>query len=401
MAKKLSLENFYFVPLEQGSEQKSFEGLAPGNFTEMWGRRISFSDADIIEIGNRTKIALSAKKVKEGDAFAGLPIEGTGHYSGGAVGWIKSASLSGDGKRVILNPEWNDEGKRILETKERRYFSPTIAVLGDESGERIIIGGTLTNWPAIRDENDLPLMKPVALEDGRFTFAPEPEQNPLEKILDLVKGLSKADDIESALQTSALQAIEEHSSEGATNMDVKKMLEKMSAEDKAEFITALSLESEGGIAEAIDQQLEAALKNVDSKVADIVDTRVQAELQKRELESFATDLVGGGEIGQGLPVEGDDLTEFLLSLKGDQIEKAKDIFTKIQTQGLTEFEEKGSSKINDEKPGEKELSDDFKKIIKSNLSRGISLEQFFEAQDDMDLKDYDLSEFEEKDDKKK
>ena len=126
---KKNLSNFYYVPLEEGVETKSFEGLAPGKFTEMWGRIVMFSEPDLVEIANRTKIALAVKKAEEGDDFAGLPIEGAGHYSGGAVGWIKDASLSVDGKRIICYPEWNDEGMRILEKEERRYFSPMKALL--------------------------------------------------------------------------------------------------------------------------------------------------------------------------------------------------------------------------------------------------------------------------------
>lgn len=384
-----NLSDFFYTSFESGQEPRKFEGLAAGGFTDMWGRDVSFSAADLVEISSRTKAVLASKRAVEGEDFAGLPIEGKGHFSGDAVGWIVDVELSSNGQVIDFVPVWTAEGKRILETKERRYFSPTVAMLGKASGEKIIIAGTLTNWPAIRDENDLPLMKPVALSDGRFTFGKEPEDKnslSIQKVLGQLVALLQPGQKNEENQTPL---------EGDNNMeklDVKVLLEAMTPEDKAEFISALALEADGDVAKLIGDHFDTALQAADGKVATIVTERVNAELQKREVTSFAKALVGGGEIGLGLPVKEELLIEFTQSLSSDQLGQAREIFSAIQTTGLIDFQEKGSSKK--EEPGTKELSTEMKAIVRSEIARGISLERFFEANDDLGkMSDYDLSEF--------
>ena len=180
-------------------------------------------------------------------------------------------------------------------------------------------------------------------------------------------------------------------------VNVKEMLESMSAEDKAEFITALALEAGGEVEGMVDEHVKTALENVDSLTAGIVSERVEAELVKRETASFAKDLVGGGDIGKGLPVDREKLEGFLQSLSTPQLEEARALFSEIQSTGLVDFKEKGSSEKKE--AGKKQLSDGMKDVLKLQLERGITVNRFFEANEDLgSMEEYDLSEFEKKED---
>lgn len=388
---KYTVKDFLFISLEDASS-KPFEGLTVGEFTDSWGRDVAWSPTDIAAIAMETKLALQARKISEGDDFAGLPIEGTGHYSGNAVGWITDIDLSGDGQTILFTPEWTEEGVEIINSKKRRYFSPTIAQRKDGG---TILGGTLTNWPAIRDGQDLPLMRPVALTDGRFTFgAPDDDADDINPNL-----LVQIRDSLSSLTQKLTPATprEKNTQEGEKNMkpkDLQKMLDKLSPEEKAETLTSLILESGGDVADLVSEEIEKSLKEVDSRVAKKVSVRVEAELAKRETIAYAKELVGGDDAGKGLPADGEEMEEFLVSLDDTQLEKAKSIFSAVLKTGVIDFAEKGHE---GKKPegGRKTLSVPMGKVLAQNIEQGISIEKFFETNPDLGKpSEYDLKEFE-------
>lgn len=379
------VKDFLFINLEEGSD-RAFDGLTVGEFTDMWGRDVAWSPADIAAIATETKLALSARRASEGDGFAGLPIEGKGHFSGDAVGWITDVNLSTDGQTILLTPEWNKDGREILETKKRRYFSPTIAERKDGG---TILGGTLTNWPAIRDGQDLPLMKPVALSDGRFTYgSPDDPANANSNLLVQIRdGLTNL-----TQRLTPMTAPDEDTQEGENDMsDVTKLLEGLTPEAKAEVLTAIVLESGGEVTELIGDEINRQLDGVDGTVAETVQKRVNAELAKRETIAYSKEVVGGA---LALPVDGEEMEEFLLSLDESQLKSAKKIFGSVLKTGLVSFEEKGNQG-GAEGGGTKVLSASMVKVLESKVSQGISLEDFFKVNPDLgDMGDYDLSAFE-------
>lgn len=377
------LKDFLFIDLEEGGD-KPFEGLIVGEFRDMWGRDVAWSQDDIVAIATETKIALATRKAKEGDDFAGLPIEGTGHYNGHAVGWIKDINLAPDNQTILATPEWTEEGKEIIGTNKRRFFSPTVAQRKDGG---TILGGTLTNWPAIRDSKDLPLMKPVALSDGRFTYGRPDDpagvnSNILVQIRDGIVNL-----------TNKMTAGDEDAHEGEKHMSkFQKMIAGLSPEEKAEAITTLVLESGGKVTEKVNEEIQKSLDGVDTQVAEKVNVRVEAELAKRETIAYSKELVEGGEAGKGLPVEGEEMEEFLLSLDAPQLKKAQAVFSAVLKTGVVDFNEKGGK--GGKEGGSKKLSESMKKTVANSLEQGNSLEDFFKVNEQLGkMSDYDLTEF--------
>jgi hypothetical protein len=102
-----------------------------------------------------------------------LPIDAQGHDKGDGAGWIVGVELVGDIIRLV--PKWTKIGRELIGEGIRRFFSATI-----DTSNKVVLGGTLTNWPATRDENNRMMLKPIELERGIFTvdeLETEPESS--------------------------------------------------------------------------------------------------------------------------------------------------------------------------------------------------------------------------------
>lgn len=151
--------NIIFVELATLTEGKPFDGLTAGEFVDMFLRKVKIKKDALKEIVTNTALAISATAEETTGEIVGLPIDVNGHDKGDAAGWIVGIELEGDVVRI--SPKWTDIGTDVIERGIRRFFSATI-----DLKNKIILGGTLTNWPATRDKEGKVLLRPIELSDS-------------------------------------------------------------------------------------------------------------------------------------------------------------------------------------------------------------------------------------------
>lgn len=141
-------------PFEAFTDSESRPG---GVFVDMSGNEVRVTRANLAQIVANTRALLAER----GDV--GLPIDGReDHDHGDAYGWIKAIDLADN--IVMLTPAWTELGVEIVSKKIKQYFSVTL----DMQSMRII-GGSLTNWPAVGGLRPVELTEPAGGATMGFT----------------------------------------------------------------------------------------------------------------------------------------------------------------------------------------------------------------------------------------
>lgn len=161
--------NFIFVDLaEQTDGPKPFDGMAAGEFVDMSGRRAIFKKDDLATYVKNTKVVLASTKDSSGE-IVGLPIDAMNHDHREAAGWVVDVELGEGGGVIQFIPRWNPVGVDLISNDVARFFSPTVDI-----SNKSIMGGSLTNWPATRDEKTGKiLLRPIELSKQMFELADE------------------------------------------------------------------------------------------------------------------------------------------------------------------------------------------------------------------------------------
>lgn len=134
---------------------KLFDGLAAGVFTDFNNRPVTIDAADFPAYITNTLAAIEATRGESGE-LGGLPIDASGHGAGDGAGWIVGIQREGD--RLRLLPKWTAFGLELIQSGIRKFFSATV-----DTAQKIILGGTLTNWPATRDSQGKVMLRPIEL----------------------------------------------------------------------------------------------------------------------------------------------------------------------------------------------------------------------------------------------
>jgi hypothetical protein len=121
------------VAFEQG-EARPIHMFRPGTFTDMNGREASFSDADVQHIVAK----FNANKRRK-------PPITEQHDFGRAIGRVVDVWADTDGNLFGM-PKWNADGRKLLENEIYDGFS---CELDRATGGWALIGGSLTNYPAV------------------------------------------------------------------------------------------------------------------------------------------------------------------------------------------------------------------------------------------------------------
>lgn len=149
----------------EGGQPRPIHMFRPGTFTDMNGRETSFSQEDVAGI-----VARFSKRRK-------LPITER-HDFGQAIGRLQDVWADGDGNLFGL-PKWNAKGKALLDEEIYDGFS---CELDHDEGGWALIGGSLTNYPAVGGLEPVTLAAPpldslaalvtrASLPDGLTTLA--------------------------------------------------------------------------------------------------------------------------------------------------------------------------------------------------------------------------------------
>ena len=433
------------------TEGKAFDGFVAGDFIDAHGRRILVEESELEDYAANTQAAID-ETVTEGGELVGLPIDVIDHEHNDAAGWIIGAELK-DGIIRFL-PKWTEEGLELIEKGIRRFFSSSF-----DTTAKVIMGGSLTNWPATRDDEGKILLRPIELAElsdpmFRFELQEESIEDRLNRIradfteqfpnfdnrpylwvedsfADFVVVEEGADhfrveysenedglfefvdrsewvEVNSTWIDAARKAAHDiilgglnrikNDKGGGRNMEKKMTLEDLSPEQRTELSLGLLAELGGEEIDPGDLGAQVDLM-VDKRARKIVAEETAKAERERTIVEFAKRITGGDdETPAGLPVNPEQLEAFLGSLNDDQREAATKLLDEIVTKGgLVEFSEDGHSR---KERGGSPLPDEMAIQLRSYLdeSTDASVSEFFELNVDMlgPMADYDLSEFKEK-----
>lgn len=354
------MRNFSYTDLSMMDGAKAFDGMSAGVFVDMWGRTAEFKAEELPEYVANTKRALEATRDSTGE-IVGFPIDQMGHEGRLAAGWIVDVSLS-DGRSVIeFTPKWNAWGREKIASNELRFFSPSINI-----EKKVVVGGSLTNWPATRDENENIMLRPVELSAQIQTY----EQPPMITLGEMFRDF--VGEIKNLLKSGR---------------DVQP--DNQPETEREIMSEPIELQSPA----VVDLSSPEAVALINIRAEAIANERIALAARKTRIADLSTRLAGGTPAApRGLPVAKDAMTAFLSKLDGDLLAEAETILTAIADKGIIEFTEGGHSQVI---TGGAELPAEIKPQLRKWVDAGLSVEEFFTA-NAVELgsqSDYNLSEF--------
>ncbi len=435
---EMAHRNFIFSQLSADNllPGRAFDGLTVVETLDMSGRPVTVTAAELPLYLANTQAAIKAAVSQSGE-LVGLPIDAgkTGdHDKGDAGGWIVGAELAGNVLRLV--PKWTDLGRELITKSIRRFFSATI-----DTVHKVILGGTLTNWPAVRDAQGKMLLRPIELSKSLYELA--------EVAMDeaMMNQISQAfmDEMKSAMSDEApeIMSIDESGvvcklSDGVYKVpytmsetgpvfaprDQWETVEPSAVEAAMKFLGSLFKKSQpknqrkendmklSDLSEAeravLVTELAAKLQTTNSGQLSelaaklIKDTREQALAEFRQsaervqregaIAELSTRLVQGSpEAPRGLKnVIADDLQKHLVALPADESKWFGEVLTGIVKDGLIEFRELGHGR---QVVSLKPIPDYAVSSLKKAVAAGSPVEQFFELAGLGDPTHYDLTPF--------
>ena len=371
------MKNSIFVDLSLMGESPHFDGMAAGTFVDMYGRKSVFEPAELGTYVANTKRALESTKDGAGQ-IVGFPIDAMNHDNKQAAGWITDVNLAFGRDIIEFSARWNDMGKDLIGRDVMRYFSPSIDI-----SNKVILGGSLTNWPATRTADHQLLLKPVELSAQMSTY--DDSANPLVMLGNVLSQMIT--ELKSVL--SGRETPENLTEEGET-MTESEATTTTTETPEAPAVVTLA-------APTIPAVVDLSSPDVMKLINERAETRAAALLAEREqkahIAQLATRLTGGTtEKPIGLTVGHDRIVSFLSSLPAELLPEAEAILVNAAEQAPIHFEEVGHSRV---LQGTTQLPETIKPVLSAWLGRGLSLEGFFEtnAVELGTMTDYNLTEF--------
>jgi hypothetical protein len=359
----------------------------------MLGREIEFKAGDLADYVANTQAAIDAT-IGESGEVAGLPIDAQNHDKGNAAGWIIAVELVGNIIRVV--PQWTDLGRDLIQRGLQKFFSATVDV-----ASKTIIGGSLTNWPAMK-QGGRNQLRPVELS---------------ENLREIVQG-DDSQEVVNMAEKKAPETKEPEAKQPEAVVDLAAMREQIRTELLAEFQAnededaakarlenAVKLEAFADVAdltqarEQLVSQMQEALKAEFARVqADSgkMLSQMMAQMKRdQHIAEFSQRIVSGTEQRPyGLPVGQEEVETFLLSLNDEQRAGAESILTRTHEQGLIQFSELGHGK---RMQTSMTLPPDHEPALASWIADGHSISEYFAHYADElgEMSQYNLDEFKE------
>jgi hypothetical protein len=292
--------------------------MVAGEFTGMLGQLVVIEAGDFPAYISNTKAAIEHTKTESGE-LVGLPIDAAGHDKGDGAGWIVDAfseTVTKPGGKAVevirLVAKWTELGRGLIEKGIRRMFSPTI-----DMKNKVIVGGSLTNWPASRDRRGNVLLRPVELEI--YTYRGEKS---------MAVTLSELTTEERAELVKQVAAV------------ISEKPPKPEAVDIAEL---LDLE---GLSEEAKKQRKTELQAHLQAIRKQAELEYRAEMARLKFENDVAEMVqsltGGTEAApRGYRVASEELRAHLLKLDADEAKFWGGLLSKTQADGFIDFAELG------------------------------------------------------------
>jgi len=413
--------------------------LSAGEFMDSMGRIAAFKTTDLQTYVANTKKAL-ASTVDGNGVLVGFPIDSMDHDHSVAAGWIKDVELDAQREKVVASVVWNELGTELIQTDQMRYFSAEADLRA-----KVLMGGTLTNWPATRNKENEIMLQPVTLSMAMFSLNGES----LDAMTDAVRmafyeqyaeydynswpvevfdtylichkddayyqakyttdadGAITFDEMEKWTKVKrqwvemAMQALKrvfsgfsmKASDEPNSNSeDVMNELDKLPPEQR----TALLSLAKQQLAADLSANSKDALPELATLIQSRIDTGITAglamEQRKQHVAQFAARAVSGTkDKPNGLPIAQDKLEAIMLSLPEDKQADFEAVVDGILEKGLVPFAELGHEKL---QTGNTEIPEEIKLSLKGWLDAGKTIEEFFTINPEMGaMSDYNLAEF--------
>jgi hypothetical protein len=396
--------NFSYTDLSLTGEARPFDGMAAGRFVDMWGRETVFLPEELPDYVRNTKLALASTMDANGQVV-GFPIDQLNHEGGAAAGWIVDVDLSMGRDVIEFTPRWNNWGREKIGADEMRFFSPTIDV-----EKRVIIGGSLTNWPATRTSEHQILLRPVELSESIQTHSIAPlvtlglvMQTMLSELKALLLGKTPEAGTEEGVVTLEDEIVQTTEVEAEVEVEPE-AVETTEADTEeaapetpviAELASPVTIANAGAGEPVVDLTSDV----VQVMIAERAEKRAAELMAQREhagkVKSFAARLVGGTpERPVGLAIDASRVEAFLAALPEPLYPEAEAILTAAVDRAPVAYTEAGHSRV---MTGTQQLPDAIKPTLKAWLSGGRSIEKFFElnAVELGNITDYNLIEFKE------
>lgn len=233
------MKNFVYLEFSQTETGKPIDGMAAGEFRDMWGRVLEIKPEELSVYIKNTNAALKSTADESGE-IVGFPID-INHDHDQAVGWIKRVFKDPERDVIKMDVGWNSIGSWSIETNTYRYFSPSI-----NDKQKVIVGGGLTNWPATRDEKENILLRPVELSQGCYT---NENANLMTGIIERVVELMN---VKSGSEPEPVEP--KSDDKGETHMDFTELM--ADPEVKAQFELAVAEQAKAQAAELAQAALE-------------------------------------------------------------------------------------------------------------------------------------------------
>jgi len=332
---------------------------------DMNGNVFKFDKTDVHTYLQNTTARINSKHHKNGGGVVGLPVDMKGHADGDSAAWIKSVELSStivDGEEVPVITgkfEWTSVGETKVRDNLVKYFSPTI-----DTVNKVIYGGSLTNWPGTVDRKGQPIMNPLMLQSQKVR---KPMSDDKQKVDD-VATLSQEDIASQIAKAVMLQLSSPAQPVNADNSDGQ----------PSNILAMLGMgDVMAGFGEVFQQaivaELDANRKQLESKMQEQMATmmkgRVIVELSRGLTAGHP---VNGKVIKHILPVSQADLTAFLTSLNTQQFKVAQTIFMNLGLVGTSPVVEEGYNGQED-----KPTLLDLPVAAKIALSKGMTIDKVF------------------------
>ena len=358
-------KDFLFVDLQAADITKPIDGMAAGVFTDMWGYEFEIKAEDLPEYVLKTNMALQSTRDSDGN-IVGFPIDTMSHNHAEAAGWMLDAKQVGGTVQVMTR--WNDHGRELISSDQMRYFSPTI-----DLEAKVIMGGSLTNWPATRTRDHQLLLRPVELSSQL-------------QALDEISWMDRVDLIAKKVINGLATRLPDNKPNQPQEEEME--WEKLTQEQKDELLGKARAELASG---TLPVELQAQLEK---RAGEIADEKMAVEKRSSHIAELTQRLTGGNDATpHGLPIPADELAELLTSLTPETQERVESVLGRIAEQGLIDFNEHGSSQV---QSGTTPLPPEMARQLNIWLSKdGNTVEEFFKvnAVELGAMADYNLAEF--------
>lgn len=266
-----------------------------------------------------------------------LPIT-EGHSVGNqelpAIGWFRELVNKGrDGLWAVV--EWTKEGKKLLEEKAYKYFSPEFySAYEDPETHKIyanvLVGGALTNRPYFKGLQAVTLSE-FTFDEGKMELKDIVTKEATEltdEEKDFLK--EKKDELTDEQKETYKDVLTEGEGEGEENKEENKEGEEKKEEKKEE--------GEENKEEGKEEKVEGSEKvMIDSKTLKMLEGNAQegvtamSELRRQKAEGYVKELVfsESNKTGPVLPKSRDKVVKFLLSLSEKQQAAFKEIMAEM------------------------------------------------------------------------